>query len=457
MYNDAAARAYVNKEIIVCGMGRSGIASAKLLRRLGACVTLQDLDPEAAEKSGGAAGELEKLGVKLYLGKNPDDIIGKFDMAVMSPGISVHLPFAEKAKELGVPVIGEIELAYTLCLCPIAGITGTNGKTTTTSLAGEIFTAYFPHTYVVGNIGTAFTDRVLGMEPDGWAVAEISSFQLETCVTFRPRISAVLNITPDHLDRHKTFENYAALKESIGKNQTSDDFMILNYDDEKCRNIRTRAKIIFFSRLAELDEGVFLDGDFIRVRMNGFDERLADRRELNIVGNIGAENAMAAAAMAVCAGIPPERIKEPLLKFKAAAHRLEFVRELNGVRYYNDSKATNTDAAIKGLEAMDRPVVLIGGGYDKHCEFGDWVRLFKGKVKDLILIGEVADKIAETCRAYGFADFERANSLRNAVDTACGRARPGDCVLLSPACASWDMFDNYEQRGNLFKEFVRGL
>jgi len=435
-------------------MGMSGIASARLLNRLGAEVTLQDLNEKAREKAGPAADELEGLGITLFTGANPDGIIGNFDMAVMSPGISAFLPFAEKARSLGIPVIGEIELAYTLCPRPIVGITGTNGKTTTTSLVGEIFQAYCPNTYVVGNIGTAFTERVLDMDENGWAVAEISSFQLETCATFRPKISAVLNITPDHLDRHKTFENYAEVKASIGKNQTAGDFMILNYDDEHCRNIQTNAKKVYFSRLAQLDEGVFLDGDMIRVRLNGHDENLLDRRGMKIVGNIGAENAMAAIAISVCAGIPLDKIKEPVLNFNAVEHRIEYVRELNGVRFYNDSKGTNTDAAIKGLEAMDRPVVLIGGGYDKHGDFGDWVKLFKGKVKNLVVIGETADKIIETCRAYGFERFERANTLKDAVDAAYGRAKAGDCVLLSPACASWDMFDNFEQRGKLFKEFV---
>jgi UDP-N-acetylmuramoylalanine--D-glutamate ligase len=444
-----------NKRILVCGTARSGVAAAKLLNRRGARVTLQDLKP--AEKLDVSLSGLEADGIKLFLGKNPDGIVTDFDMIVISPGIPMELPFVEKAKAAGMPVIGEIELAYSYCACPVTAVTGTNGKTTTTALIGDIMKAYKANTAVVGNIGEPFTEHVETLGKDDWAVAEISSFQLETISAFRPKISLVLNITPDHLDRHKTMERYIELKESIGRNQTEEDFMILNADDPYCPKLRTNARRVFFSRIRHLDEGFFLNGRCIRVRFNNLDTDLLDVGEMNIFGNHNVENALASTAAGICAGVPAEIVKQAILDFRAVEHRIEFTREIDGVRFYNDSKATNTDAAIKAIEAMREPIVLIGGGYDKHADFTDWIKAFDGRVKHAVLLGEVADKIADTCRAFNFTAFERVNSLKDAVDAAYGKAQKGDCVLLSPACASWDMFDNYEQRGRLFKEFVNML
>ncbi|MDR2649120.1 MAG: UDP-N-acetylmuramoyl-L-alanine--D-glutamate ligase [Clostridiales bacterium] len=444
-----------NKKILVCGIARSGVAAAKLLNRRGALVTLQDSKPE--EKLDVSLSGLETDGAKLFLGRNPDDIVTDFDMIVISPGIPLELPFVQKAKAAGVPIIGEIELAYAYCSCPITAVTGTNGKTTTTALIGDIMRAYKPKTAVVGNIGEPFAEHAGALGKDDWAVAEISSFQLETIAAFRPKISLVLNITPDHLDRHKTMERYIELKESIGKNQTKEDFMILNADDPYCLKLRTEARRVFFSLRRELDEGFYLNGRQIHVKFNNLDIDLLDADEMNIFGNHNVENALASAAAGICAGAPAETVKQAILNFKAVEHRIEFTRELNGVRFYNDSKATNTDAAIKAITAMREPIVLIGGGYDKRADFSDWIKAFDGRVKHLVLLGEVADKIADTCRAFNFTAFERVNSLKDAVDAAYGKAEKGDCVLLSPACASWDMFDNYEQRGWLFKEFVNML
>ena len=444
-----------HKKILVCGTARSGVAAAKLLNKRGAAVTLQDLKP--AEKLDVSLSGLETDGIKLFLGHNPDIIVSDFDMIVISPGIPVELPFVEKAKAMGIPLIGEIELAYAFCPCPITAITGTNGKTTTTALIGNIMKAYKPNTAVVGNIGEPFTEHVEALGKDDWVVTEISSFQLETIASFRPMISLVLNITPDHLDRHKTMERYIELKESIGKYQTDEDYMILNADDQYCSQLRSNARRVFFSRLHELDEGFYLNGRHIHARFNGIDEDLFNVDEMKIFGNLSIENALAAAAAGICAGVPREIIRRAALDFKALEHRIEFTRELNGIWFYNDSKATNIDAAIKAIEAMRGPIVLIGGGYDKQADFSNWVKAFDGRVKHLVLIGEVAEKIAETCRACNFEQFERVNSLKDAVDAAYGKAEPGDCVLLSPACASWDMFDSYEQRGRIFKEFVNLL
>ncbi|MDR1001393.1 MAG: UDP-N-acetylmuramoyl-L-alanine--D-glutamate ligase [Clostridiales bacterium] len=439
------------KRVLVSGMARSGIAAARLLKDHGCDVTCQDLKP--ADKIDNASA-LEADGITLYLGKNPDDIIADFDLVVLSPGISTDLPFVEKAKDLGVPVWGEMELAYRFCPCPITAVTGTNGKTTTTALIGEIMEAHNHDTAVVGNIGTPFAERVGRVTADSWVVAEISSFQLETIQTFRPKISAVLNVTPDHLDRHKTMERYALIKESVGKYQMPGDFIILNYDDLLCRKMRSRARHVFFSRCEPLYEGFFLKAGNLHARFNGREFDIVNANRMNIIGNHNIENALAASAAAICAGVPVETLRAALERFKAVEHRIEFVRELNGVRYYNDSKGTNIDSAVKALEAMKWPVVLIGGGYDKRADFSEWVTAFKDRVKELIVLGETADQIAETCHAYGFENIQRVNTLKDAVYAASGAARRGDCVLLSPACASWDMFDNYEQRGNMFKDYV---
>jgi UDP-N-acetylmuramoylalanine--D-glutamate ligase len=417
---------YKNKKFLVCGMARSGQASARLLKQLDADVTAQDL--KETDKLEWTFSP-EEEGIDTYLGKNPDDIIGNFDAVIVSPGIPSNLPFIEKARELNIPVWGEIELAYRLCPCPIIAITGTNGKTTVTTLVGEIMRKSGKPTAVAGNIGNPFTGQILGLTPDHIVVAEVSSFQLETVADFRPHISAVLNITPDHLNRHKTMENYKSMKERIFSRQGTGDFTVLNGSDSYCKTMKPRCNVVWFDKLLI---------------------NLPSTRVLP-------ENALAAAAIARCAGVPDDIIIETITHFKGVEHRLEYVTAINGVTYYNDSKATNTASAIKALEAMKRPVILIGGGYDKETAFDSWVKAFAGKVKSLIVMGETAEAIINTCRAYNFPYYERVNSLRDAVNLAAVRGIPGDVVLLSPACASWDMFDDFEQRGNLFKQFVLDL
>ena len=448
---------YTGKKVLVCGVARSGAASAHLLQRLGAIVTAQDL--KERDKLEPYASELEASGITLCLGKNPDDILQDFDLVIVSPGIPCDLPFFDKAFRLAIPVWGEIELAYSVCPAPVIAITGTNGKTTTTSLTGEIMTMYKPGSVTVGNIGTPFAEKAAEVPSDAYAVAEISSFQMETAYTFRPHIAAVLNITPDHLNRHKTLECYIEMKERVFKNQTADDFLILNYDDIACRDMANRAKskAIWFSSREALTEGVFLKDGAIWLKLLGYDEALLPVAALRTPFAHIIEDMMAAAAMAVCAGAPLAVVRKVLGAFRGVEHRVEYVATINGVDYYNDSKATNVDAAVKALEAIDRPVVLIGGGLDKACPFGDWVRLFPAKVRFAALLGETAGQIEETCKAHGYDAFDRVNSLRDAVQLCRAKAQPGDCVLLSPACASWDMFDSYEQRGALFKDFVREL
>jgi len=352
-------------------------------------------------------------------------------------------------------------LAYQAGAGHLAAITGTNGKTTTTSLVGEIFKRYTGNSFTVGNIGIPYTEVALQMDEESYTVAEVSSFQLETIDEFRPHVSAVLNVTPDHLNRHYTMENYASVKLDVCRNQTEEDFLILNYDDEitkaMAQDKRVQAKVVYFSRLHSLEEGVCLSNDAIVIRESGTETRVIDLADLILLGEHNVENYMAGIAVAYYMGIPMGDIVATLKEFKGVAHRIEYVAEIDGVTYYNDSKGTNPDAAIKGIQAMNRKTVLIGGGYDKGVSFDDWILAFEGKVKKLILIGQTAQMIADTAAKYGFTDVLFANDLKEAVDMASTEAEAGEAVLLSPACASWGMFDNYEQRGDMFKEFVNQL
>ena len=445
---------YENKKVIVCGMARSGISAAKLLASVGADVTLQDMKPMDVLIKLHDIEAYKKAGIKIFAGANPDDIIDSFDYAVLSPGVPCDLPFIKKAESSGVKVISEVELAYTLTECPVCAITGTNGKTTTTTLTGMLLNN--KNTAVVGNIGVAYSEKVKSLKADDFVCAEISSFQLETSDTFRPHIAAVLNITPDHLNRHKTMDNYVSVKEKIFMKQNKDDFTILNKNDEYCVKMadKTKGKVFFFSSAEKLDEGIYLDEDNIHIKWNGLDEDVINIHELRILGTHNYENVMAAVACAVCAGVDMESIREVLKEFNGVEHRIEYCGTFDGVDYYNDSKGTNPDASIRAVLAMRKPIVLIGGGYDKDSSYDEWVKLFDGRVKKLILIGATAGKIAECCDRYGFKDYEFADTFKKCIEKCKASAEEGDCVLLSPACASWGMFEDYEQRGRMFKEMV---
>lgn len=443
---------YENKNILVCGMAKSGISAALLLKEKGANVTLQDIKER---ESFGDLSYIEDKGITLFMGKNPDDIIEETDILVLSPGVPCDLSFVKKAYELKKEVLAEIEIAYSLCPCPVAAITGTNGKTTTTTLTGEIFKACF-NTAVVGNIGIPFTGEVMSLDEKSYAVVEASSFQLETIKSFKAHIAAVLNITPDHLNRHKTLEEYIRMKERVFENQDENDFLILNYEDETCRDMasRSRGRVFFFSSERELDEGIFLKDGNIFVKWDGLDMCLINIKDIKILGKHNYENVMAAAAISICAGISVETIVNVIKGFNGVEHRIEFCGTKNGVDYYNDSKGTNPDAAIKAVLAMVKPTVLIGGGYDKEADFTDWVKTFDGRVKEIVLIGQTAEKIRKCCLENGFENITMCETFEEAVLECGKKAKEGDCVLLSPACASWGMFDNYEQRGELFKELV---
>lgn len=451
-----------NKRVVVAGAGKSGIAAARLLLEHGAEVIIFDQKEETDKLEVlHKLGDYDKAGV--VIGKLDDALLDTVDLMVISPGISVEAPFTEAFRNRNIPIWGEIELAYQCAKGRIAAITGTNGKTTTTALAGAICNLYCQNTeadaFTVGNIGIPFTEIADKTTDDSIVIAEISSFQLETIVDFCPQVSAVLNVTPDHLDRHHTFECYRDTKQKIAMNQTGEQFCVLNYDDEETREMgkHISAAPVYFSRLKDLEEGVCLKGSQIVLRECGTEYPVLTVEEMKLLGNHNIENYMAAIAITYYMGVPIAVIRQGCMEFQGVEHRIEFVKEVKGVRYYNDSKGTNPDAAIKGIQAMNRPTLLIGGGFDKKVPFDEWIESFDGKVRYLILIGQTADTIAETAKRHGFEAVILEENLERAVQKCYELAVEGDAVLLSPACASWGQFDNYEQRGNQFKELVRSL
>lgn len=377
----------------------------------------------------------------------------------MSPGVPQDIPPVERIRAKGITIWGEVELAYQMGKGRVLAITGTNGKTTTTALLGEIMKAYSDSVFVVGNIGNAYTGAALSTKDDSYVVAEISSFQLETIESFAPEVSAILNITEDHLNRHHTMEEYIRVKELIAVNQTKENYCILNYEDKELREFAERcpATPVFFSSERRLPQGIFLEGDRIIMKTEDEETEIVKTGDLYLLGKHNYENVMAAAAMAWYAGVPVEIIRRTVMAFKAVPHRIEFVEEIDGVAYYNDSKGTNPDAAIKGIQAMERPTLLIGGGYDKESSYEEWINAFDGKVKYLVLIGQTREKIQKAAHECGFYNTILADDLEEAVKICAQKAQKGDAVLLSPACASWGQFDNYEQRGDKFKEYVRRM
>lgn len=446
------------KKVLVYGTGKSGIGAAELLCRVQALPVLFDENEKLTEDE--VKGRLPAgISAQVILGKLGEEEMAQFDLCILSPGVPTDLPLVNEIRRKGIKIWGEVELAYQNSRGDVLAITGTNGKTTTTSLLGEIMKYDRPNVFVVGNIGNPYTQAALETDEDTVTVAEISSFQLETIEKFHPKVSAVLNITPDHLNRHHTMEEYIRVKECIAVNQTEEDTCVLNYEDAVLREFgkKVKAKVLFFSSLRTLDKGLYLEDGFIKYNNGSETETVCAVSELNILGRHNYENVMAAVGMALAYKVPMEKIREAVKQFKAVEHRIEFVEEKNGVVYYNDSKGTNPDAAIKGIQAMDRPTFLIGGGYDKGSSYEEWIQAFDGKVKKLVLIGATKEKIAQTAEKCGFHDIVFADTLEEAVCYCAGNAKPGEAVLLSPACASWDMFPSYEVRGQMFKEYVRKL
>ena len=446
------------KNYLIVGAGRSGIAAGKMLSQLGETFTIYDSKCDLDTKNISAQIS-DTADIPFLLGDVSADQLSGFDICVVSPGVPLDTPIMKTVAQCNIPVYSEIELAYLYDKGSIIAITGTNGKTTTTSLVYEIMRDFDKDTLLVGNIEIPYTGLALTSKEGGSTVAEISSFQLETMITFRPKVSAILNITPDHLDRHKTMENYADIKKSIAKNQSADDFCILNYEDPYLKDFGAElgCKAVYFSAYRELTDGWYYKDGIIYEAENGTATAFINVDESNLVGLHNYENIMAAAAMTKSYGVPDEVIKNVIRKFRAVEHRIEYVATKNGVKYYNDSKGTNTDAAIKAIDAMPSTTVLIGGGYDKDADFSEWVSHFPGKVRKLVLIGQTAEKIAKACDNIGFSDYCFAEDLEEAVKICAESAQSGDCCLLSPACASWGMFKCYQQRGDMFKEYVNAI
>ena len=448
-----------NRKVLVVGTGISGIGAVEALQAKGADTCLYDANDKLDEKEIRAKLKSQDR-VKVVLGNLPQEIAEKVELVVLSPGVPTDTEFVESFRSRGVRIWGEIELAYEIGKGKVIGITGTNGKTTTTSLVGEIMAAYYKDVDVVGNIGNPYTLTALDSTPETVTVAEISSFQLETVDKFRPEVSAILNITPDHLNRHHTMENYAAAKEAITKNQSREQVCVLNYENEYTRAFgeeRCPAHVVWFSSARKLEDGYYQEGEEIYYAENGKSVHVMNIHDMNLVGTCNVENVMAAIAISRAMGVPMEKILSVVRQFKAVEHRIEFVATKGGVDYYNDSKGTNPDAAIQGIRAMSKPTVLIGGGYDKQSEYDEWIEAFDNKVKCLVLIGQTRDKIAECARKHGVKNIILADTFKEAFDICVEQAVSGDAVLLSPACASWGMFPNYEVRGKMFKEFVNQL
>ena len=446
------------KKVLVFGSGKSGIGASDLLAKVGAFPVIYDGNAET-DKDAVVHKTDGTYPVTVYAGKLPKEVQDSLDLVVLSPGVPTDLPLVKSFYEQWLPVWGEVELAYIVGDGEVLAITGTNGKTTTTALLGKIMQDARESVFVVGNIGTPYTSKALEMKPNSVTVAEISSFQLETIDEFAPKVSAILNITEDHLNRHHTMEEYIRVKELITENQGTEDVCVLNYEDEVLREFgkHLTPRVVYFSSGRKLDEGIYLDGNKIILKDGEKEIEVVKTEDLTLLGKHNFENVMAAVAMAYYDGVSLDSIRKSICEFTAVAHRIEYVTEKKGVVYYNDSKGTNPDAAIKGIQAMNRPTLLIGGGYDKQSGYDEWIEAFDGKVRYLVLIGQTKEKIKEAAEKHGFHDIILCEDLKEAVKVCEEKAQPGDAVLLSPACASWGQFDNYEQRGDMFKEYVRNL
>ncbi len=453
------ASRWSGKKTMIVGMARSGVAAAQLLCREGALVTVNDLKP--CESFGSQLDALCDLPVNFRLGEDGIDALKGQDILVISPGVPISAPVVKAAREMGIPVTGEMEMASTLLRGALVAVTGTNGKTTTVSLLGAMFEAAGKIVHVCGNIGYPLSAAVMESKYDHVVVAEVSSFQLETTETFHPLSAAVLNVTEDHLNRHGTMAVYTGLKRHIFDAQDESNFAVLNADDAACRAMAEglKAKTLFFSRLREVPQGAFVRDGRIIVRLGAEEKTVCGTEEIRIPGPHNLENALAAAAVAFSRGVPAPVIRQALRTFPGVEHRIEFTRELDGVRYINDSKGTNVDSTIKAVQSMKAPTALILGGYDKHVSFDaladEIVRT--PLITDCVLIGATADQIEAALRRAGYGSIHRAASMREAVERCRALSRPGGNVLLSPACASFDMFEDYEQRGRVFKEIVAGL
>lgn len=448
------------EKILVIGAARSGLAAAKIAKKFGAEVILSDAKLESEINFD--LSELRGLGVDLRFGKQTEELLRGVDRIIVSPAVPIKIPVLKSAAAQGIPIISEVEFAFGLAQSPIVAVTGTNGKTTTVTLLGLLLKEKFSKVGVGGNIGVPLSEVALDVGAGGYLAAEISSYQMEATKNFKPHISAILNVTPDHLKRHGSMEVYQAMKEKIFAQQTADDFLILNFDDEHTREMIDRAacKVLYFSRQVELAEGAFVKNNSLVIKFNGATQNLCTIDELGIKGGHNVENALAAALAAYLAGVDAKKISAVLKTFQGVEHRIEFVRALNGVKYFNDSKATNTDSAIKALETFAGHIVLIAGGDDKGTDLTDFLNLVNERVDWLILVGDAAARFKRCALEKNFPPekiLEAGYSMKRAVELAKEISRPPQVVLLSPACASFDMYSDFEERGRDFKRIVRAL
>ena len=443
--------------ILIIGAARSGVASAEYLLSIGKEIVISDMNTKLAED---VETQLGHASVSYVWGKQPDVAALQPELIVMSPGVPLSIPPVVKARELGIPVISEPELAFRYSDVPFVAITGTNGKTTTTTLTAFLLEKEGRKVVAGGNIGLPLISQCPQMSANDIVVAEMSSFQLESVDSFCPKVAVVMNLTPDHLDRHKTMEAYAAAKANIFKNQGPEDYLLLNKDDAIVAAMAAGAKshVYYFSQQEILDEGIWLeDGNLVyRLDKNGAPQVLIPAAEIGIVGSHNWQNAMAASLAALLMGQQPEIIAERLRAFKGVAHRMEPVATIDGVLYVNDSKGTNPDSTEKALGSYgERPIVLIAGGRNKGSDMAVLVPLMRAHCRGVVLVGEATGDFIDAFERTGYTAYVCADSFEDAVAKAREMAQSGDVVLLSPACASWDMFDNFEQRGDLFKELVK--
>ncbi|SUP39872.1 UDP-N-acetylmuramoyl-L-alanine--D-glutamate ligase [Veillonella criceti] len=448
---------YKGKRILVLGAGRSGIGAAHVLGLLGAQVVLNDY--KAVTLTTAEEALLAQGDVTIITGRQDVDLLEDIDRIVVSPGIALTIPILVEAKQRGLDIVGEVEVAYDISKAPILGVTGTNGKTTTTTLLAEVMEQTGKPIKVGGNIGTSLSEAAYDITADGYLVAEVSSYQLETVKTFKPLGAMVLNITPDHLQRHKTMEAYQAAKENIFVNQTASDRIVLNLDDPLVATMKERApgKVLCISQNHSVIDGAYFKDNKCWVVRQGVAEVVIGTDEIQLPGRHNIENILAVIALAYDLGVSALQLHHVIAQFKGVAHRLEPVATIDGAKYFNDSKATNTDSAVKALEAFSEPIILLAGGHDKMTDLTEFMTLVKKQVKDLILMGEAAQRFEEAAHQAGVANVYRVRSMAEAVAKAHELAELGDVVLLSPACSSFDWYHCFEERGDDFKNEVHAL
>ncbi|WP_352418477.1 UDP-N-acetylmuramoyl-L-alanine--D-glutamate ligase [Proteiniborus sp.] len=445
-----------DKNVLILGLAVSGVSTAKALDKLGSRITVTDMKSKEELKE--QLKGLKDIDINYILGSNDVDL-GNIDLIVKSPGIPVDVPIIKAALEKEIEVITDIELAYRITNNKFIAITGTNGKTTTTALTGELLKNTGVNCHVTGNIGVGILWEAVNSGEEDIFVIEASSFQLESTKNFKPQVSVITNITPDHLNWHKTFDNYVEAKKKVFINQQKGEYTIMNYDDLLLREIGKdiESNLIFFSASNKLDKGVYVDDCQIIINDGLKTKRIMDCREIKIPGKHNLENALALVSIGWALDIDTEVIAKTLKEFEGVEHRIEYVDSISGISFYNDSKGTNPDASIKAIEALKAPIILIAGGIDKGTGFEDFIESFNNKVKALILLGETKEKIKDTAISKGFSNIYIVDNIEGAVNKSFELAVPGDNILLSPACASWDMFKSYEERGKIFKQAVKNL